>query len=335
LQRVELCFFTKYSFAWLEIQPVLIELELTNVSAASAQPINRKSIVTGDILVLCAMSLFGTYALFLRMQPQIPVLIFLRSFQIVGALVFGICYAVCGITRLGKKAILLLVLLALVASAQDLVYFCAFRLTTVANAAIAHQMVSVFLLILAPWLLQERTRRSEWIALAFSLCGLVILYSGHTISVNTKDSAGISLSLLSAFLYAMLIVLFRHINRLGLSIVTLSFWRYFLSTLLLVPIVFTSIHWTPHGPDLLWLGLFGVLFAVIGTWLHILGINQTRALHVSILGKSEPVFAALYAFIFLKEWLTINEILGGLLIIGSSIFLAFLSESALQVDAPD
>src|SRR5271156_4351512 len=105
----------------------------------------RNSILTGDVLVLVAMALFGSYPLFLRFFPNIPTLAFLLAFQVVGAVAFGSFQCFSERTPIKGNRLALLAALAVVASGNDLAYFFALRLTSVANAVLAHQMVSGFL----------------------------------------------------------------------------------------------------------------------------------------------------------------------------------------------
>jgi drug/metabolite transporter (DMT)-like permease len=283
------------------------------------------STLLGDWLVLVAMALFGTYSLFLRLCPHIPTLVFLLAFQVVGAIVLGIHQCFGGRQVIDKKGWLALGALALVASGNDLCYFAAFRLTSISNAAVAHQTVSVFLLILAPLFLGEKTTKSEWLALVISLVGVAILYSDHLGFNQWHDALGTSLALLSGLLYALLIVLYRRLHHLGLSISTINWWRYFFSTILILPIVGSFVHWQPNGSDLFVLASFGVLFAVIASFLHIYAMSRTRALHISILGKSEPVFATIYALLILHEFPTAQAVVGGIFIVGASIWLTLTS----------
>ncbi|HEU0051413.1 MAG TPA: EamA family transporter, partial [Patescibacteria group bacterium] len=249
---------------------------------------------SGDALVLVAMAMFGSYPLFLRLCPQISPLTFLGAFQVVGMASFFIIARRQGMPRLEKRDYALLVGLAVAATLNDLCYFFAFTKTSVANAAVAHQSVSIFLLVLAPLLLRERTRKEEWLAFIISLVGLAVLYSKQ---LGTKDDrphfVGITLGVVSGLCYAFLIVLYRVIpdRARGITISVTNFWRYAMSSILLIPFMPLMKLSGLHRLDALSLISFGLAFAVIASGIHNYGINRTRALHVSILGKSEPVFA--------------------------------------------
>lgn len=280
----------------------------------------------GDSYVLLAMLIFGTYPLFLRFFPEIPLITFLFSFQVVGVLAFLLLQYKKGFSKISRSQIILLTTLAIVALGNDLSYFLAFRLTSVANAALGHQMVSVFLLFLASIFLKEKTRQKEYLALGASLLGILIIYSRGLSVHSATDIIGISLSLLSALFYALLITHYRYLSR-EFSVVTINFFRYLISTILLLPIIFFFQDFRVSGNEIPILVAFGILFAVIASGIHNLGMSQTRALHVSIIGKTEPIVAVCYAYLFLHEIPSLEAILGGTLIIGASFYLA-LSDQA-------
>lgn len=275
----------------------------------------------GDSWVILAMLIFGTYPLFLRFFPHIPTLLFLFFFQLVGALTFLLLQFRIGFPSLNRFSIFLFLSLAVVALGNDLSYFIAFRQTTVANATLGHQMVSVFLLFLTGVFLGERTQPKEYLALLFSLIGIGIIFYPRLSLQSSQDILGISLSVLSAIFYAFLIIHYRYLSR-KFPITTINFFRYSFSTLLLLPMtaVFKNFHFTNF--DLGVLLIFGFLFAVVASGIHNFGISKTKALHVSIIGKSEPVITIFYAFLFLKETPSLEVIFGGALIIISSLFLS-------------
>ena len=284
---------------------------------------NTNRVLSGDMLILIAMAVFGSSSLFFRLNPTIPVPLFLLAFQIVGAICFFALTMWQGFPTLTKRDYLLLVALAGAALLNDLCYFYAFRFTTVANAAMGHQSVSIFLLVLSPYFLKERTMGSEWIALVIAVIGVVILYGGNLGDVGTQHLLGITLAVLSGLFYAIIIVLYRVIpdgNR-GLTIRTVNFWRYSISSILILPFL-SFVEIGPVGRrELLTLLLFGVLFAVIASGIHNRGLHTTRSLHASILGKTEPIFAIIYAALLLEEIPSPREIVGGALIIVPSLWL--------------
>lgn len=281
----------------------------------------------GDYYILFAMLIFGTYPLFLRFYPQISTLSFLFFFQIVGAFSFLFLQLRRGLPKITTNSFILFITLSFVALGNDLSYFLAFRLTSVANAAIGHQMVSIFVLFLGRFLLKEKTKSYEYMALVISLIGLLIIYYQGLAINKFQDVLGISLSLLSALFYAFLIIHYRYLSLKNLSITTINFFRFTLSSFLLFPgiLFFKGFNFTSQ--DLLPLVSFGLLFAVIASGIHNFGMTKTKSLHASIIGKSEPVIAIFYAFLFLREIPSLEVLVGGVLIIGSSLWLTLHKDS--------
>lgn len=278
---------------------------------------------SGDLLVLVAMAIFGSSPLFLRFCPQISPLAFVGASQLVGMASFFIIARYQGRLRLSKRVYMLIAALAVADVLNDLSYFFAFSMTSIANVEVAHQSVSIFLLLLAPFLLGEHTRKQEWIMLAISLVGIVVLYSNQfEASSNSQHLVGITLATASGLCYALIIIFYRLIPdpNQGVTVSAVNFWRYAMSSVLLLPVLPLMKLQRLQGHDLIQLVGFGLIFAVIATGIHTYGINKTRSLRASIIGKSEPVFAIAYAALILHEPPTAQAIIGGILIVGSSLW---------------
>ena len=285
------------------------------------------------MLAFSAIVLFAGYSLFLRLNPEVPTLLFLFAFQVVGAGIFTLIFLKDGFPKISRQTLLLLVLLAVMAVVRDFCYFFSFRLTNVANAAIGHQTVSIFLLFFAPYFLKEKTMRREWIAVFIGLVGTVILfYDTQYQEKSWHNTEGIALAVFSGLLYAGLIILYRHLqNGALLTLRTINFFRFFLSVLMLLPFLslFRGFHWTTHVTMVLF--FFGLLYAIIASSMLQLAMKWSRALHISVIGKSEPVLAALYAFLFLGEIPTWNAAVGGVLIIATSLWLMLCMHQTEEV----
>lgn len=282
---------------------------------------SRSSNVPGDLLILLTMGIFGAYPLFLRWFPDISPLTFLLAFQAAGAIGFFMLW-IGNRQKVSPYARKLIVALVLVSLGSDFGYLVAIRLTSIANAAFSHQLTSVFMLLLAPWLLREQTQRNEWIAFIFSVVGLGILYTGSFSGSGRNDILGITLGVLSALCLALLFVIYRLLAREKLHVATINFWRHFVSTIVLVPIIF-SVEKVSYTPNQIYvLTVFGLLFALIASGINNFALMRSRALHASIIAKSEPVFAGVYAFLIFGEQPTLQLLLGGTLIVGSGIWLA-------------
>lgn len=275
----------------------------------------------GDLLIFAAMLIFGSSALFLRKLPDIPVPLFLFSFQLIGFIGFFLLFLRQRNKGIPKKELTFLLTLAVVALGNDLAYFSAFRLTTIANAALAHQMVSLFILFLAPLLLKEKTKKYELAPVFISLAGLVLLYGRNLTFYNISHLIGLSFGLLSALLYALLIIHYRYLTGRKLTVTTINLWRYGFSSLILLPFILNPQNFQVATSNMYSLVAFGLIFAVIASGLHNYGIGLSKSIRAAVIGQIEPVVATFYAFLFLKEIPTIETLLGGAMILGASFWL--------------
>lgn len=280
--------------------------------------------LAGDVLIFVATILFAGYSLFLRLNPQISALLFLFAFQVVGALAFVVIIIFNGLPKISKYHLWLLIILAIISLLHDFSYFLSFQTTTVSNATVGHQTSSIFLLFFAPYFLKEKTTRNEWIAVIFGILGTLFLFRNeHPGKIDWQNIEGILLSILAGMLSALQIILYKHLQVTEqLTIRVINFFRYTLSFIILLPFftIFKEVSFTPHVVTMLF--SFGLLYAVIASGILQLAIGWSRAMHVSIIGKCEPVFASVYALFLLKEVPTWNSVVGGIIIIATSIWLA-------------
>lgn len=298
----------------------------------------QKSLVW-DFGILTSMLIFGFYAIFLKLNPLISPLIFLWAFQFVGMVGYTLVCIIEGL--LGKKDIAperhhfwLLLALAVVALTNDLSLFAGLRLSP-ANAAVAHQMVSVFLVFFSPWLLHEPVRRSEWRAIGLSLFGILIMFANELRLGSSADFWGLTLGLISAPFYGLLIICYRKLRETGMSLTTVNTARYWLSTFLLLPIVLIAAPFTSLRPgDVQVLGWFGFTFAIVASTIHNFSISRARTLHASIIGKTEPAIVIFWAYLILGERPTGMQLVGGAIVVGASLWLAFVKEKETEEESP-
>ena len=95
--------------------------------------------ISGDLLILLTMSIFGAYPLFTRWFSEISPLTFLLAFQAVGAVGFFILW-MADRQKVSSYARKLLIILVLASLGSDYGYLVAIRLTSIANAAFSHQL---------------------------------------------------------------------------------------------------------------------------------------------------------------------------------------------------
>jgi drug/metabolite transporter (DMT)-like permease len=219
------------------------------------------------------------------------------------------------------KVALFLVLSPICFMANALLFYYAFRNTTIANAVLTHYTAPIFVAILAPVLLKEAIHRTTWIAIIVSSIGLFLILGGKNplteIAQGGGEHLGIIAGALSGLAYAFLILIIRKIAPLYSSLF-ITFVQNGIVVLLLLPFVLRI----PLSMEALpYLVTMGVVHSTIAPLLYIQGFRSVKANEAAILGYFEPVGAIILALIVFHEIPGIAALFGGGLILFSGYMI--------------
>jgi DME family drug/metabolite transporter len=216
-------------------------------------------------------------------------------------------------------------------AATMILFVLANKLTTAASTIFLQSTAPLFVLLLGPWLLGERTRRTDLLSMAAIALGLVLLVAGLEPASATapRPLRGNVLAALSGLTWALTIMGLRGLGRGGGGsggatstgaaaprgdAVAAAFWGNVIACAAALP-------WSlPLPPGvagdwavLAFLGLFQIGFAYI---LLTRGIGRVPALEASLLLMLEPVLNPLWA------WLVHGERPGPRVFAGGALILA-------------
>jgi drug/metabolite transporter (DMT)-like permease len=153
--------------------------------------------------------------------------------------------------------------------------------------------------------------------------GLVLM----TVRDQLTFDVGAIYCLIAALLYAIHIIVSNHFVR---EVEALQLGIYQLGFAALYATVFTFIFETPVLPDspIHWLAILGLalICSAYGFVMQSVAQKYTTAESVGFLFSLEPIFSAIFAFIFLKEIIGLNSYIGAVLII-TGVFIANRSTS--------
>ncbi len=264
--------------------------------------------------VALSAAIFGSMGLIVRMIGISGIAIYFIAAVISSLTMAFILYRE-GALNLNKKYLWILILIALFNILNNVTYFFAYKMTTIANATFAHYLAPVLIALAAPIMLKDKTEKKTWIAIILALLGLFILIRPGTIDIDSRNTLGIGLALLSAVGYAAVMLLSRKASKYYQPKQILLGQMGFAALLLSPVIVYLqpALARTDILP-LLVLGLVHQCFAVL---LIVKAIKALPAQNVSIVTYLEPVSAVVLAFIFLNEVPRIATLLGGVLILAS------------------
>ncbi|WP_090820021.1 DMT family transporter [Paenibacillus sp. yr247] len=162
------------------------------------------------------------------------------------------------------------------------------------------------------------------------IVGVVIVSIGlvlMTVRDQLTFDVGAIYCLIAALLYTIHIIISNHFVR---EVDALQLGIYQLGFAALYATVFTFMFETPVLPDspIHWLAILGLalICSAYGFVMQSVAQKYTKAESVGFLFSLEPIFSAIFAFIFLKEIIGLNSYIGAVLII-TGVFIANRSKS--------
>jgi len=194
-------------------------------------------------------------------------------------------------------------------AATVILFVCATRKTTAANAIFLQYTAPIYVAAASHWWLGERARRLDWFIIAIALGGIGLFFIDH---LTTEGLWGNILALSSGVSFAAMVLLFRK-NKAGAPIVSVLLGN-FLATLFGIPFMLG-----PLPPASSWfpLLLLGVVQLGLPYVLYTSAIKRVTALEATLIPLIEPILNPVWVMIALGErpgpWATA----GGALVIGA------------------
>lgn len=275
------------------------------------------------MMLITAMAVFGTLGLFVRnIAVSSAELALYRA--ILAAILLGL-YFVCTkqkiqLKKLGKELVLLL-LSGAAMGFNWILLFEAYKYTTVSVATLSYYFAPVIVTLACPVLFREKMGTKQWICFLMSTLGIVLITGIGDLSSGSSHHVGIAFGLGAAVLYATVILLNKFIQ--GVAGIQRTFLQFLSAIAVLIPYVLCSggIHldlldWAGWG-SLLIVGLFhtGVTYC-----LYFSALKELPGQEAAILSYIDPLVAVLISVFVLGETMTVMQIIGGLLILGFTLW---------------
>ena len=200
-----------------------------------------------------------------------------------------------------------------------LTLFYGFKHTGISSAVIVYNLCPVYVMILAPLILKEAITKVQRAVIAASMLGLILI-----VGSNLSDGygyLGLGLSAVSGMLYAAIVLINRGIkDRMDSRAAT--FVQVFTAMLVLLPFVLAdgdvinAVHLDARA--IAFTVLLGVLHTGVAYTLFFSVYAQMKSVEIVSFSYLEPLFGILFSVLFAGERLTILQIAGGVLILGST-----------------
>lgn len=221
-----------------------------------------------------------------------------------------------------KRNLLLLIFSGLAVGLNWIFLFQGYKYTSISNATLSYYFAPVFVTILAPFILKERLTLTKFLCVLMALVGMACIVGVDGID-GGKDLIGIAYGLLAAGFYASVILMnkfLKNIDSIEITVVQLLS-----AAITLLPYVLivegNNILSVPTN-SIPYILILGIVHTGIAYLFYFSSLQELKGQTIAVLSYIDPVFAVVISAIFLKESLGILQIIGGILILGSS----FLSE---------
>lgn len=226
-----------------------------------------------------------------------------------------------------KSNALILLLSSIALGGNWIFLYQSYDYTTIANATLGYYFAPVIVMLLSPFILKEKLSIQKGICIIVAILGLLLIVGEGISASKLNDILGLSFGLIAATFYATLLLVnkfIKNIEKLELTIIQLG-----LTALLLMPYVFSTSGFAIFEvsvSSIPFIFILGVINTGIGFWLFFSGMENLKGQSIAMLSYVDPFVAILISAVVLQEQMTFLQMLGGVLLLGST----FISEIKLH-----
>lgn len=196
--------------------------------------------------------------------------------------------------------------------------FQSFHYTTIANATICYYIAPVIVVLLSPVLLKEKLSTVKILCVLGAISGIAFIAGVG--GKGSNDFLGILYGLGAAAFYASMMLLnkfLREVNGIERTVIQLG-----AATISLLPYVAFTTTVNPSmvtSQSILLLLVVGIVHTGCVYLLYFSSMKNLKGQTIALLSYIDPVVAILLSSILLREPMSIWQIIGGILILGSAI----------------
>ena len=284
---------------------------------------NEQNEKSAKIRLMAAMFIFGTIGIFVRNIP-LPSSVIALARGIIGTL-FLIIFTRIKKIRISyeeiKNNLVILCLSGMLIGIHWIFLFEAYHHTTVAVATLCYYLAPVFVIIASPFVLKEKLSLKQGVCVAVALVGMIFV-SGifKRESMGNFQITGVLFGLGAAVIYATVIILNKHLKQISSYAMTIM--QLGIAVAVLTPYTLLTQNMrelTFSFMTIILLGVVGIVNTGITYGLYFSGIKELKAHTIAIFSYIDPIVAIFLSIIILREKPDIFTIIGGALILGSTL----------------
>lgn len=270
--------------------------------------INRKRMNNrskGLLMVLCGAIAFSLGGLFIKLIPWNPIAInagrCIFSSMVIAAYMHMIRHPL----KINRRVLMG----AASVSLMLVCYVASIKLTTAANAIVLEYTAPIFVIILEALIFKKMPRKLDVIVCLLVFAGIAIVVLD---GLGKGSLLGNIIAILSGIFYAFTIMLNEFPDGDSLSSVLLG---HMFTVLIGLPFIFRETDFS--AKTLLLVSALGIFQAGAGYTLLTAGLKLCDPVSGSLVASIEPVLNPLLVAMFYGEYMSVNSIIGAILVIGS------------------
>ena len=291
---------------------------------------NHTALRKSRLMMVTAMTVFGTIALFVRnIGVSSGELALYRA--VLAILLLGGYFLVTGKKidlHAIRKELPLLLLSGMAMGVNWILLFEAYRYTTVSVATLSYYFAPVIVTVACPILFREKMGLKQWDCFAMSTLGIVLITGIGDLSGSSTHGIGILFGLGAAVLYATVVLLNKFIK--GVAGVQRTFLQFVAAVIILLPYVLLTGGITldslqPAG----WVNLLivGLVHTGITYCMYFSSLKALPGQEAASLSYIDPLVAVAMSVFVLGEALTLTQLIGGILILGFTLYNEIKTEN--------
>ena len=219
-----------------------------------------------------------------------------------------------------KKELLLLLFSGMAMGVNWILLFEAYKHTTISAATLSYYFAPVIVTVVCPILFREKLGKKQLLCFIMSTLGLVLIIGFEGMG-GGNHVLGILLGLGAAGLYATVILLHKFSN--NVEGIHRTFLQFLAAIVILVPYVLLTGDLQIgklDGKGWVCLLAVGLIHTGITYCMYFSALKELKGQEIAILSYLDPLVAVAISFFVLGEDMTILQMLGGILILGFTLW---------------
>lgn len=278
--------------------------------------------INAKIMLIISMVIFGTLGIFTRNIAISSGELALYRAILAAVLIFVYLIVTKQKTdfRSIKKELLLLLLSGTAMGINWILLFEAYKYTTISAATLSYYFAPVIVIVACPILFKEKLSSRQMICFLMSALGLVLI-TGIGDLRNDNDFIGILFGLGAALFYAAVILLNKFIK--NVEEIYRTFLQFISAIVILIPYVKMTSGVTLGNLNFTgWVNLLivGFIHTGITYCMYFSSLKELPGQKAAILSYIDPLVAVLISVAILGETMTIWQAIGGVFILGFTLW---------------